>query len=122
MRHITVFLLITLCIVFFGCAKKADETRSLSEIQAEAEGMNVSQLKSMAAKYRDAIVAKKDDITKFTSKLKDIPVTDLLDTEAKELKAEIDALSKSVSALKARFDVYYEKLKAAGGDTSGLEL
>jgi len=46
----------------------------------------------------------------------------MLGDEAKELKTEIEALNKSVSALKERFQVYYDKLKEKGGNLSGLEL
>ena len=61
-------------------------------------------------------------VEKFTSKLKDIPVAQMLGSEAKELKGEIETLNKSLSALKERFQVYYNKLKAEGGNLSGLEL
>jgi hypothetical protein len=76
----------------------------------------------MAMKYKDAIMAKKGEVEKFTGELKDIPLTQMLGEEAKQLKSEIDALNKSVSALKERFEVYYNKLKEKGGDLSGLEL
>ena len=39
-----------------------------------------------------------------------------------DLQADMANLEKSVSALKARFDVYYGKLKEADGDVSGLQL
>jgi len=44
----------------------------------------------------------------------------MLGDEAKELKADIENLNKSISALRERFEVYYQKLKAEGGDLSGL--
>ena len=40
----------------------------------------------------------------------------------KELKADIDALNKSVSSLKERFEIYYNMLKEKGGDLSGLNI
>jgi len=72
--------------------------------------------------YKNAIISKKDEVEKFTGKLKDIPITKIMGNEAKELKAEIEALNKSASALKERFQVYYDKLKEKGGNLSGLEL
>ena len=93
-----------------------------SEIKAEAEKMSIEKLRSMAMTYKEAITAKKDEVGKLASRLKDIPLTKMMSDEAKGLKADIDGLNKSVSALKERFEVYYKKLKEKGGDLSGLEI
>lgn len=122
-KTIILYCLLALCsLLLFGCGKKADETKPLSEVKGEAEKVNVEKLRSMAMKYKEAILGKKAELEKFSGKLKDIPVAKMLGDEAKELKAEIEAVNKSVSALKERFQVYYEKLKEKGGDLSGLEL
>lgn len=122
-RNIELYCLLVICsLVLFGCGKKADESKPISEVKAEAEKMDASQLRSMAMNYKDAIVAKKGDYDKSTAKLKEIPRTEMLGSEAKELKAEIEELGKSVSALTERFQVYYDKLKEKGGDLSGLEI
>ena len=76
----------------------------------------------MAIPYKEAIVAKKGDVEKITAKLKDIPAAELLGEQAKQLKADIDNLTKSLDLLKERFDVYYAKLKEKSADISGLEL
>ena len=122
-RTFTFYCLLAFCLAaLLGCGKKADENKPVSEVKAEADKMSVDKLRSMAVKYKDAIVAKQDEIEKFTGKLKDIPITEKLGTEAKELTSEIGALNKSVSALRERFQVYYQKLKEKGGDLSGLEF
>lgn len=122
-KIITFYCLLGLCsLVLFGCGKKADENKPLSEVKAEADQMSAAKLRSMAMKYKDAIMARKGEIKKFAAKLKDIPIAEKLGTEAKELTAEIKALTKSISALKERFQVYYNKLKEKDGDLSGLEL
>jgi uncharacterized coiled-coil DUF342 family protein len=122
-KNVTFYCLLILCsLVVLGCGKKADEEKPLSEVKAEAENMDAEQLRSMAMKYKDAIMAKKAEVEKLTTKLEDIPATEMLGDEAKEIKAEIDNISKSVSALKERFEVYYQKLKEKGGDLSGLEI
>ena len=105
-----------------GCGKKADENKPINEVKTEAGNMSIEELRSLALTYKDAIMAKKSEVEKVTGTLKDIPVAKMLGNEAKELKTEIDALSKSVSALKERFQVYYDKLKEKDGDLSGLEL
>jgi hypothetical protein len=108
---------------FAGCGgKKADETKPLSEVKAEAEKMGAPDLRSMAMAYKEAIAAKKADVDKLAAKVAEVPVTEMLGEEAKKLKADMENVSKSVSALTERFQVYYDQLKVKGGDTSGLEL
>jgi len=105
-----------------GCGKKADENKPVADVQAEASKMNVEQLKAKAMEYKDAIVAKKADIEKVAAKLKEIPITEQMGTEAKALQADITNLTNSVSALTERFQIYYNKLKEMGGDVSGLDI
>ncbi len=122
-KLITFYCSLTLCaLALLGCGKKADENKPLSEVKAEAEKMSAEKLRDMALAYKDAIEAKKGDVEKITAKLKEIPITQILGDEAKGLKADIDNLNKSVSALKERFNVYYGKLKETGGDLSGLKI
>jgi uncharacterized protein involved in exopolysaccharide biosynthesis len=101
---------------------KADESTPVSEVKTEAETMDTAQLRAVALAYKETIVAKKAELAKLAAQLKEIPVTDLLGEKAKQLKANIDSLTKSIDALKERFDVYYAKLKEKSGDLSGLEL
>jgi alanyl-tRNA synthetase len=124
MKRVTFYWLLVLwAFTIAGCGgKKADETKPISEIRAEAETMDAGQLRNIAVTYKEAIVAKTAEVEKITAKLKEIPVTELLGEQAKQLKANIDNMAKSIDALKARFDVYYAKLKEKSGDLSGLEL
>jgi len=105
-----------------GCGKQADEKKPLSEVQAEAEKMNTDDLRAMAVKYKDAIVAKTTEVGKLKDKIKQTPVTEALGGEASKLKQEADALGKSLNALEERFEIYYNKLKEKKGDLSGLGL
>ena len=124
MKNVTFYWLLVLwAFTIVGCGgKKADETKPISEVRAEAETMDAGQLRNMAMTYKEAIVAKKGEVEKMTAKLKEIPVTELLGEKTKQLKTNIDDLTKSIDALKVRFDVYYAKLKEKSGDLSGLEL
>ncbi len=121
-KNILYCLLVLCSLVLFGCGKKADENKPLNEVKAEAEQMSVGELRSMAMKHKNAILAKEPEVKKLADQLKKIPVTEMLGPEAKEIKAEMDALSKSISALKQRFQVYYDKLEEKGGDVSGLQI
>jgi uncharacterized coiled-coil DUF342 family protein len=116
-------LLAVVALAIGGCGgKKADANKPISEAKAEAEKMDVGQLRNMAMTYKEAIVAKKVDLDKVAAKLKEIPVTELLGEKAKQFKADIENLNKSVNALRERFEVYYQKLKEKSGNLSGLEL
>ena len=120
-KTITFYCVLGVCLFWLvGCGETADENKPISEVKAEADGMSADKLKSMAMKYKDAMLTKKEEVKKLAAKLKEIPITEVLGSEAKGLKTEIDSLNKSMSALKERFEVYYQKLKEKGGDLSGL--
>ncbi len=121
-KTLSSFILAVSLLFLAGCGKKADENKPISEVQTEAAKMNVQDLKAMAMNYKNAIESKKGDVEKLAAKLKDIPVAQLLGGQAKQLKADIDNLNKSVAALKERFQIYYDQLKAKGGDLSGLQI
>jgi len=117
------YLLLLLCtLTLFGCGQKADEDKPISEVKAEAEKMDTAQLRSMALQYKKAIVAKTAEVGNLAAKLKDIPVTEMMGDEAKQIKEELNNINNSVTALKDRFTVYYNKLKEKGGDISGLDI
>ena len=109
-------------LVIIGCGKKADENKPISEVKAEAEKMNAADLRTTAMSYKEAIEAKGKEVEKLAAKLKEIPVAEILGKEAKAIKAEVDTINKSVSALKERLQIYIDKLKEKGGDLSGLQI
>lgn len=122
-REISFYILLAVWVLGLpGCGKKADENKPISEVKVEAEKMSTKDLRAIAVAYKDAVVAKKGEIDKLVKKLADIPLAEKLGAEAKTLKADIDNLNKSLSALKERFQIYRDKLKEKGGDLSGLEL
>ncbi len=122
-KEIGFYILLATCVSgLLGCGKKADENKPVSEVKAEAEKMSAKDLRAMAVTYRDAVLAKKGEVEKVAKKLADIPLAQKLGDEAKALQADMDNLNKSISALKERFQIYYDKLKEKGGDVSGLEI
>jgi hypothetical protein len=123
-RNVRFCLLVVCSLALCGCgkAKKADENKPLSEVKTEAEKMNAGQLRETALAYKSAIEAKTADLEKVITKLQKVPLTEALGEDAKNLKADIDNLTKSLESLKQRFEVYYQKLKEKGGDLSGLEI
>lgn len=121
-RSIAFTVALLLAVAVTGCGKKADESKPMSEVKAEAEKMDAPKLRAMAQQYKNSLTAKKAEVDKLMAKVKEIPIAEALGEEAKKLKADLENLQKSVSALQERFTVYYEKLKEKGGDLSGLEL
>jgi uncharacterized protein YggE len=115
-------LSIACSLAILGCGKKADESKPLSEVKAEAEKMSVADLQAKAKMYKDAIAAKTGEVEKLAAKLKGIAVTEMMGDEAKKIKADVDSVTKSLSALKERFQVYYDKLKEKGIDVSALKI
>jgi uncharacterized lipoprotein NlpE involved in copper resistance len=132
---------IALCLLFsllalVGCSEKADENDSTSaakmetvdtakpivEVQAEAKTMSNEDLKATANKYKEALLAKQDEVKDMAAKIKDIPIADILGQEAQTFKADLKNLESTLTAIKGRFQVYYDKLKEKGGNLSGLEL
>ena len=87
----------------------------LDDVKAEIAKLNVEQLKAKAIEYKNAIVTKKAELAAATAKLKEIPVTQLMSTDAKTLQSNIDTLTKTVSDLTARLQLYNNKIKELGG-------
>ena len=132
-RMCLVILSVALCMTlnFAGCGNgngggggeiTVDENTPLSEIKAKVEAMDLDQLRSQALAYKDAILGKEGEFAKITDQFKEIPLTEALGEEAQKLKGDLDNLTKSIEALKERFQVYYDKLKEKGGDVSDLDI
>ena len=109
-------------LIVCGCGKNADTDKPIADVKAEAEKMDATQLRSMAMQYKDAIAAKAEEIKVEGTKLKDLPIAELMGDKAKELNARINELTKTVDALNERFNVYVEELKKKGGDLTGLNI
>lgn len=122
-KNTTFFFLLLLCpLVLLGCSQKTDENESIGEIKAEAEKMDVEQLKSMVMEYKEAIEAKKGEIDKLVAKYQNIPPAELTDAKAKEITEAINKINQSMSELTEKFMIYYNKLREKGGDASDLEI
>jgi len=50
-----------------GCGKKADEDKPIGEVKAEADKMSIDELRDIALKYKDAILAKQSEIDKVVA-------------------------------------------------------
>jgi hypothetical protein len=98
---------------------KVDEDKPISEIKAEAEKMDIRQLKAAAIKYKEALAAKDADVEKTLAKVK--PAGEMTKKESNSLVADVDNATKSIKALDERYRIYYNKFKELGGDVLELE-
>jgi len=99
------------CVV--GCGGGASETKPLDECKAEAEKMNVDQLKAKVADYEKAMAKYKPEIEEIQKKLS----TGLGDMvagkkpeNADELKADLEKLQAKLKPLTERFEIYAAEL------------
>jgi len=127
-RNIGLYCLLVLCsLVLFGCGNgdetetKVDENKPISEVKAEAEKMSTEELRTIALKYKESILAKSEKLDEITGNLMGALGKGDQSNKLNELKAELEEINKSTAALNERFEVYYQKLKEKGGDVSGLE-
>jgi len=68
MRNVTIYCLVCLLILSMaGCGKKADEDKPIGEVKAEADKMSIDELRDIALKYKDAILAKQSEIDKVVA-------------------------------------------------------
>jgi hypothetical protein len=94
----------------------------MDTVKAEIAKMGVDQLRDKALEYKKAIDAKKIELTQATLKLRDIVTANPMSSESTELQNNIKTLTKTVTDLKDRFQLYYNKIKDLGGNLSGLEM
>jgi len=132
-KSTTLLCLLVLCsLIVVGCSekkeavvptdKKTDENKAISQVKAEAEKMDAGQLRAAALKCKEAVEAKSAEVDKLAKELMQNMVADKSGDKLKDLNARMSALNKSAEALAEQFQVYYDKLKAKGGDLSGLDL
>jgi len=95
-------------------------TVPMEDVKAEIDKLGVEQLKAKATDYKDAILAQKAELATATEKLKEIPVTQLMSADAKTMQSNIATLTKTISNLNDRFQLYNNKIKELGG--SAIEL
>jgi hypothetical protein len=96
--------------------------KSIADLKAEAEKMDVASLMQVAGKYKDAILSNQGEFKTISEKLAAIPMTQRLGDESKQLTTQAQKLTESIKALKDRFDVYLTAIKAKGGDTGSLAI
>lgn len=132
-KSTTLLCLLVLCsLTVVGCSEKketvvptdqkTDENKAISQVKAEAEKMDAPQLRAAALKCKEALEARSAEVDKLAKELMQNMIADKSGDKVKDLNTRMIALNKSAEALAEQFQVYYDKLKAKGGDLSGLDL
>jgi peptidoglycan hydrolase CwlO-like protein len=108
-----VLALVMTVFAFSGCGggQKVDADKPMDQVVAEAQKMTVNDLQNTINNYQRAIEARKADIMALEQKIKQIPVTQLLGEEAKELKADLSEITERIGKLTERLKVYANELK-----------
>lgn len=114
-------LIVVMVLSLTGCGKKSDSEKTAEEVQADVEKMSVEQLREKALEYKEAIIAKKDEMAKIHDKLKDVPPNKLAE-EMRAMKADVDKINDAIESLTEKYKIYYNKLREKGGDLSDLEI
>ena len=113
-------LLAAFVLVAAGCGKKADENKSIRQVQAEASKMSIDQLRAAALECKNALMAKKGELSKLEEKVKMLTSDKIISGEGQKLTTDIQSAGKSIVDLTGRLKIYVDKIKEKGGDVSGL--
>lgn len=100
----------------------AELSQPVADIKAKAANYNQSELLATANAYKDAILAKKDQLTGLTTQLKGLGMTDLLGEKGAAIKNQLTQYTSQLSGLKERYSVYLDMLKKFGVDLSSFGL
>ena len=115
--------LILISLADLGCSKKEEEAEVPEpsfyvKVKTEAEQKEPNELKTEAMKYQEEIAALQLELEKLKNKLRTVPLSEITEEDAKRL----EALNKSITTLKKRYEIYLQELREQGEDTSGLEI
>ena len=120
-----IFLLFVLLIT--GCGRESaelevDKDKPLEEVKQQASQLDNRQLREMTMRYKKAIMEKEPEINNLMKKLQDQPLAGTDPEEIKVVQEEITELTESISALKTRYQIYYDALAETGADMTELSL
>ncbi|MCX5634660.1 MAG: hypothetical protein NTW55_02300 [Planctomycetota bacterium] len=84
--------------------------------------MSVDQLRAAALEYKNALTAKKGELSKLEEKVKMLTSDKIVSGEGQKLTTDIQRLSQSVADLSERLKICVDKIKEKGGDVSGFNF
>jgi PBP1b-binding outer membrane lipoprotein LpoB len=108
-----VIWILAVSVLLVGCAGPGggvDENKTPAQISEEVKTMDVAQIQAKIEAYKTAIEKKSAELEPVIAKLKEIPVTQLMGEEAKQIKADVEDIKNAISVLKEKLDVYVKAL------------
>ena len=94
----------------------------VANIKEKVANLGQPALMTYASTYKDVILEKKDQLAGLTEQLKALPMGDMLGEKGKAIKDQVSQYTSQFNALKDRYNVYLDKLKALGVDLSSFGL
>jgi TolA-binding protein len=96
-----------------GCGgNKIDENKPIDQVAADAAKMGQVELQKMVDTYQAAIADKSKELDALKSKIKEIPITEMMGDKAKMLKEDLSGITSSMNKLKDQMEVYAKELTA----------
>ena len=94
-------------VFLIGCAGAGpDSNKTPSEIAEAVKTMDLGQIQSKVEVYKKEIEKKSTELEPIMAKLKEIPLTEMMGEEAKNLKTDVGEVKAAVKVLKEKLDVY----------------
>ncbi len=84
----------------------------LDQLTTEAATMGKADLEAMVAKYMGLLADKVDVLSALKTKLKEIPLTEMMGEKTTSLKQDVSETTTLISQLKDKLAVYANALKA----------
>ena len=94
----------------------AELSQPVADIKAKAANYSQPELLAAANAYKDAILAKKDQLAGLTAQLKGLGMTDMLGEKGIAIKNQLTQYTSQLSGLRERYGVYLDMLKKFGVD------
>ncbi len=114
MKRVKWILFAAVIAMLVGCVTRSGggDAAGLGQLATEAAAMGKADLQAMVAKYKGLIAEKLDVAAVLKSKLKEIPLADMMGEKATALKNELSTTTSLISQLKGQLGVYTDALKA----------
>lgn len=101
---------------------KVDPEKPLSDIETETETMDAEKIRTIAEAYLQGIYNGRTDVENHQKRLGEMTDEQKQSREARRLTRQIATADATEKALVERLDVYVARLKAKGGDATGLSV
>lgn len=100
----------------------AELNQPIADIKTKVASLGQSELLATANAYKDAILAKKDQLAGLSAQLKELGMADILGEKGKAIKDQLSQYTSQLAGLKERYSVYLDMLKKFGVDLSAFGI